>query len=224
MNTVTEKSVEYVRIAAKIMEEDGIEALSIRRVAKEAGCTSAVLYRHFDNKKHLAMIAAVKYLTAYIESFIKQYDRDDISYFQKDLIDWRLFINEAFHNKNYYQLFFCGEKETAITESLFEYYQLFPGESKKFDGLAATIALNTNLEERCQIALRRSVNFGMITFENASVLSKLTAAVFYGKFAQLPSDKSLVQAEADECYMLIYELFKRYVNPGTLLDEDCLIC
>lgn len=220
MNTITDKRAEYVRIAAKIMEEEGIDALSIRRVAKEAGCTSAVLYRHFDNKKHLAMIAAVKYLTSYIESFIRQYDRNDISYIQKDLIDWKLFISEAFYNKNYYELFFYGEKETAIAESLFEYYQLFPCEGRKFDGLAASIALNTNLEERCQIALRRSVNFGMITFENATVLSKLTATIFYGKFAHLPSDKSLIQAEADECYGLIYELFKRYVNPGTVLDAD----
>ena len=220
INNTTDKRVEYVRIAIRILEEEGIEALSIRRVAKEAGCTSAVLYRHFENKEHLLMIAAVKFLTPYIQQFIPQYKRTDISYIQKDLINWRIFINESFHNKTYYAMFFCGEQKTAIVESMFEYYELFPAERKKFDGLAASITLNNDLEERCQLGLRSAANWGLITFENAATLSKLTAAVFYGKFSQLTSDPDKIQAQADECYQLIYELFRRYVKPGTVLDAD----
>ena len=57
----------YVLIAIRIMEEEGIDGLNIRRVADEAGCTCAVLYRHFDNKQDLMMVAAVKFLQPYIK-------------------------------------------------------------------------------------------------------------------------------------------------------------
>lgn len=223
MNNTSDKRIEYVRIASRLMEEEGIEALSIRRVAKEAGCTSAVLYRHFENKEHLMMIAAVKYLTPYIEEFVTQYVRNDISYIQKDLVDWKLFISEAFHNKVYYDLFFTGEHEqkNSLSECIFEYYQMFPDDQKRFDGLTASIAMNTNLLERCRISLRRAANENLITMENADMLSNLTSAVFYGRFMQIPSsglDDKTAQIQADECYRLIYELYRVYVNPGTVLD------
>ena len=220
-NNTGEKRVEYVRIAIRLMEEEGIDALSIRRVAQEAGCTSAVLYRHFVNKENLLMIAAVKHLVPYIQEFVKQYTRKDITYIQKDLINWKLFITEAFHKKMYYELYFTGEEKDVISECIVEYYQMFPEEQKRFDGLTASIAMNTNMEERGWISLRRAANQGLITMRNAGVLSKLTAAVFYGRFLRVPAagaDEKSLQKMADECYELIYELFRKYVNPGTVLE------
>lgn len=221
MSYSNEKSIEYVRIATRIMEEEGPKALNIRRVAKEAGCTSAVLYRHFEDKEHLMMVAAVKYLTPYIEKFVTQYIRTDISYIQKDLVDWKMFINEAFHNKIYYDLFFLGQQKATIADCIFEYYQLFPEEQKQFDGLTASIAMSTNLMERAQIALRRAANYKLITVENADMLAKLAVSVFYGQFMLLPSegvDDETATVLAEECYQLIYELYTKYVNPGTVLD------
>lgn len=221
MASANEKRIEYIRIATRLMEEEGAEALSIRRVAKEAGCTSAVLYRHFENKEHLMMIAAVKFLEPYIQEFVVQFQRKDITYIQKDLILWKKFIIEAFHNKPYYDMFFFGKQKDMTSECIYEYYQLFPSEQKKFDGLTASIAMSTDMENRGLISLRRAANQGLITMERAELLSKLSANVFYGMFAQFHSSDAgddLAQATADECYRLIYELFREFVKPGTILD------
>ena len=40
---------DYIERVCKIMEKDGAEDLSIRRIAKELGCSSAALYRYFNS-------------------------------------------------------------------------------------------------------------------------------------------------------------------------------
>ena len=40
---------DYIQKAHEIIQQEGIQAVSIRRIAKEMGCSSASLYRYFDN-------------------------------------------------------------------------------------------------------------------------------------------------------------------------------
>lgn len=221
--SVNDKRIEYIQIATRILEEEGIGALSIRRVAKEAGCTSAVLYRHFENKDHLLMLASVKFLIPYIQELMFQSARTDISSIQIDLILWKKFIDEAFQNRVYYDQLFFGDQKEMLSECIYEYYSLFPDENEKFDGYTASIVMNSNLHERELIRLRRAANEKLITLDNAKLLSRLTTAVFNGMFKQVPAmkyDEVSLQMMADECYDLIYQLFKRMVKPGTKLDIE----
>lgn len=205
----------YVLIAIKIMEEEGIDALSVRRVANEAGCTCAVLYRHFDNKRDLMMVAAVKFLQPYIKRNMIDWNRDDLNFIQKNLMDWKTFIDDAFWNKPYYELFFSDPREDNLYEYMLEYYRLFPSEMVKFDGFTGAVILNTNVQDRELICLRRAANKGFISMENADLLSRLDAAVFDGLFSRCPSSKDegdTIQTLADECFKLVAELYKKYAN------------
>lgn len=221
--SVNDKRIEYIEIATRILEEEGIDALSIRRVAKEAGCTSAVLYRHFENKNHLLLLASVKFLIPYIQELMFQSSRKDISSIQIDLLLWRKFINEAFHNCVYYEQLFFGDQREMLSECIYEYFSLFPEANEMFDGYSASIIMNSNLHERELIRLRRAANEKYITLDNAKLLSRLTTAVFNGMFKQIPPmkhDEVSLQMMADECYDLIYQLFKRFVKHGTVLGVE----
>ncbi|MDO5411697.1 MAG: TetR/AcrR family transcriptional regulator [Lachnospiraceae bacterium] len=212
-------------ITNRILKEEGIGGVNIRRVAKEAGCTSAVLYKHFENREHLIMLASVKFLEPYILEFQKQIRRTDISSIQMDLILWRLFISEAFMNKPYYELMFFGPEREKLEECVYEYYQLFPEYARRFDGLGASIIFNSNISNRELIRLRRAANEGLITLENAEILSRLSSAVFQGMFMQYPytemkENPASLKLATEDCFHLIFELFRKFVKPGTVLDID----
>ena len=51
MNVNIERKRKYIKIVSDIMEKEGIDGLSIRRIAKEAGCTSAVLSQVLKQKR-----------------------------------------------------------------------------------------------------------------------------------------------------------------------------
>ena len=41
------RKIRYIEITSEILQQEGIESVTIRKVAERAGCTSAVLYKHF---------------------------------------------------------------------------------------------------------------------------------------------------------------------------------
>lgn len=223
MNLNPDRKIKYIQITSEILEEEGIAGVTIRKVAERAGCTSAVLYKHFENKEHLIMLASTRFLEPYITEFMKQTVRKDITSIQMDLILWKSFIYEAFKNRPYYELMFFSEYKDMLEECVYEYYQLFPEVQRKFDGFTASIIFSNNLSEREFIRLRRAANAGLITLENASLLGRLSVAVFNGIFTQysgLSMSEAEIQFAAEDCYYLIYALFERFVHPGTLLDVE----
>ncbi len=224
MNINTERKRRYVQITSRILESEGIGGISIRRIAREAGCTSAVLYKHFDNLEHLIAVASVHFLEPYIVEFRRVVMRKDITSIQIDLHLWKYFIREAFQNKPYYELMFFSKNKDMLEDYIYEYYSLFPAAEKDFDGFGAVIIFSNNLAEREYIRLRRAAHEGLMTMDNARLLSQLATAVFSGLFTQyhfsVEQDKSAVYMAADHCYQLIFELFRRFVNPGTDMDID----
>lgn len=217
-----ERKIRYVEITSEILEKEGIEGVTIRKVAAEAGCTSAVLYKHFENKEHLIMLASVKFLEPYIVEFMKQTARTDINSVQMDLILWKSFIYEAFRNKPYYELMFFSEQRDMLEDCVYEYYQMFPEVQRRFDGFTASIIFSNNLSERELVRLRRAAHEGLITMENATFLSRLTVAVFNGIFTQYtgPMTETDIRFAAEDCYNLIYALFQRFLEPGTKMDAE----
>ncbi|MGI6006515.1 MAG: TetR/AcrR family transcriptional regulator [Ruminococcus sp.] len=223
MNFNPERKIKYIQITSEILENEGIEGVTIRKVAEKAGCTSAVLYKHFENKEHLIMLASVKFLEPYIIEFLKQTARKDITSIQMDLWLWKFFISEAFRNKPYYELMFFSDQKDMLEECVYEYYQMFPEVQKHFDGFTASIIFSNNLNEREFIRLRRAANAGLITMENAALLGRLSVAVFQGLFNQysgMKMSETEIRFASDDCYSLIYALFRRFVEPGTKLDMD----
>lgn len=221
MNCNPERKIRYIQITGEILEKEGMEGVTIRKVAEKAGCTSAVLYKHFENKEHLIMLSSIRFLEPYITEFLEQTVRTDITSIQMDLILWKSFIYEAFKHWEYYNLMFFSEYKDMLEDCVYEYYQLFPEVQKKFDGFSASIIFSNNLSERESIRLRRAANAGLITLENAALLGRLSVAVFNGIFTQyagMNMTETDIRFAADDCYRLIYGLFARFVNPGTLLD------
>ena len=223
MNINTNRKREYIQITSHILETEGPEGIKIRRIAEAAGCTSAVLYKHFQNLDHLVMLASVKFLEPYITKFREVTRRKDISSVQMDLILWRFFIREAFSKKPYYEMMFFCSRQEQLEDYVYEYYQLFPEEVKEFDGFGASIIFSNNLREREYIRLRRAANAGALTMDDADLLSRLATAVFKGMFVEYPYEPGKsdhLEAAAEECYQLILELFKKFVKPETILDVE----
>lgn len=225
MNTNIERKRKYVQITGRILESEGMQGISIRRIAKEAGCTSAVLYKHFENLEHLIILASVHFLEPYIREFRRITKRTDLSSIQIDLYLWKFFIREAFLNKPYYEMMFFSSDKEMLEDYIYEYYSLFPELEKDFDGFSASIIFSNNLAEREYIRLRRAAHEGLITLKNAQLLSRLSTAVFNGMFVQYHfagDDRGALQIMTEDCYQLILELFQKFVNPGTDLNIEMI--
>lgn len=58
---------DYTKKTQEIIRAEGVEAASIRRIAREMGCSSASLYRYFENQSELIYYALLEQLNGYIK-------------------------------------------------------------------------------------------------------------------------------------------------------------
>ena len=57
---------DYIQKAHELIQREGVKAISIRLIAREMGCSSASLYRHFESLSELLYYAELRTLTTYI--------------------------------------------------------------------------------------------------------------------------------------------------------------
>lgn len=90
--------------ASRLLVEEGLSALTMRRIAAEVGCTSSVLYTHFGNKEELIQ-------TLWIEGFERLWRAEEVVINASGPLDllrelaWAYRTN-ALENPDYYQVMF----------------------------------------------------------------------------------------------------------------------
>ena len=105
----------------------------------------------------------------------------------------------------------------------YNFIVIMPEVQRSFDGFSASIIFSSNLSERELIRLRRAAHAGLITMENATLLSRLTVAVFNGLFTQYAGEamtETEIRFASEDCYNLIYALFQRFLEPGAKMDAE----
>ena len=122
----------FINAASEIMQSEGMDALTLRRVAQKAGYNSATLYNYFKDLDHLTVYASMKYFEDYNRN-LSRYLSDEQDDFQRFLFMWRFFCASAFrHPYAYYNLFY-GKYSNELGEIILDYYKVFPDELGDLD-------------------------------------------------------------------------------------------
>ena len=66
-------AVNFVREAIHIITEEGLPALSVRRLGREMHCNSASVYYYFNDLDELIAYASIKYFNQYVAEVSRCY-------------------------------------------------------------------------------------------------------------------------------------------------------
>ncbi len=116
---------DYIVRTSSIIKEEGGEAISIRRIAKELGCSSASLYRYFENLDELLYYAHLDSLNEYIQELSRQEKKWD-NIWDVHFGIWRAYGNEALKKVEAFECIFYRNINKNLGKALEEYYNMFP--------------------------------------------------------------------------------------------------
>lgn len=117
----------FVEAAHKIIEEEGIDAVTVRKVSKLAGYNPATLYNYFENLDYLVGFASIKYLQDYHQSL-----KDDVEQItdpeERFLAIWEKFCKYSFERPKIYRALFFKTPRYDLCEFFEFYFKMFPEE------------------------------------------------------------------------------------------------
>lgn len=169
----------FIEAADGIIEKEGMEGLSLRKVAKKAGYNSATLYNYFENLDHLAFYAAMKYVKEYTMA-LKDYLEGTENSMDRFLRVWECFCDYAYDRPEIYNAIFFPRLDKDVEHYVREYYELFPNELSSDDSTISSMLLKRNLIERAMTIMDDCVEEGYIAPEDARTANDMTLVIFEG--------------------------------------------
>lgn len=204
----------YIRTAYQIILNEGPQALSIRRLAKELGCNTANLYRYFKSLDELAGYASLQYLKDYLEELkiLLYAETDSLSKF---IAIWECFARYSFKSPEVFNNLFFGNHGGSLDEIVKDYYQMFPEDMQGMSDEDRESFLNGDFDYRNYMLALRCAKDGFFKMEDVDMVNRLSSAVYKGFLKELldmkRAGKEIDDDLADQFMECLKELVNKYV-------------
>lgn len=214
---MAEAKRKYIEAAFNLLERDGLEGVSIRKVADEVGCSSAALYRHFPDISKLVAVASIRFLRDYIED-AAVLSKVDLNPLELNLQLWECLAYYSFRNAAVYENMFFGPNVSEIySDAAHDYFEEYPEDISGLKDFMYEMFMNATIEDRDRILLDRAVELGMLSPESADYLIKVDSLLFRGVLASV---RDLDTHDEDELRRVTHEFMQLLIRSYMTQLED----
>lgn len=137
----------FIEATEKLIKEEGIDGLSIRKIAAEAGYNSATLYNYFKDLEHLVLFASVRHLREYVNELQKPL-KPDMNALEIYRVIYEVFSRMSFRSPEIFYNMFFGRYNGKLSQVLQQYYELFPDELGEHKGFVRRMLCEGNIYKR----------------------------------------------------------------------------
>lgn len=169
--------ITFIRATREIVDQEGIENVSIRKVAARAGFNSATMYLYFKDIDELITLASMSYLENYCRTLAA-----DLSQMKTPLDTyihtWKVFCQYAFTYPDVFYHLFYKPHSTPLEETVHRYYQIYPHQLDHISGTLYHMLYSGTLENRNRQVLLPLAEEGMIRLEHVDMINVMTVCYF----------------------------------------------
>ncbi|WP_278674909.1 TetR/AcrR family transcriptional regulator [Acidaminococcus fermentans] len=167
----------FVEATEKILKEEGVPGVTIRRIAAEAGYNSATLYNYFQDLDELVLFGSVCFLRDYLLDLARQLKTEMTSLERYQTI-YRCFNESAFQYPEIFYNMFFGRYSAKLGYVIQIYYlDLFPEELQGLPVDVREMVIQGTLVERDQVVMKSLVKEGYVARERAAETLEIIVAL-----------------------------------------------
>ncbi len=140
--------IAFVEATQSLIDENGLEKISIRKIADKAGFHNSTIYLYFKDVNQLILLASLKHFNEYSQK-LAEYSSIIASPTDKFLAIWDAFGQTVFRKPHIFHNFFFGKYSQNLTPIITQYYRLFPEEKTNYSKEIEDMFYGNNIKERC---------------------------------------------------------------------------
>lgn len=169
----------FISSTVQIIENRGLEDVTVRDVAKLSGYNPATIYNYFDNSRQLIFFASINFMKEYfkeIENIIDKSDDPIKNYLEL----WEKFCQYSYQNPEiYYSIF--GENIDESPKILIEkYFKLYPEDFHYSPAEYLPVLTDTFADKNISKPLENCVEKGYLTREEAKKVDEINMFFYQG--------------------------------------------
>lgn len=185
----------FIDATMKLIEEEGVEGVSIRKVATITGYNSATLYSYFQNLDHLILLACIKFLKEYVDG-LDEYTAKAKDELEKFRLIWDFFCECSFKNPEIYQAIFFSKLDFNRRDfenfyEIKEFYEIYPEEINESFTKLHRMILKLDIYERNKILIIDLARKGFISPSHINTLNNMQVLLYKGLLEEAVSPKEV---------------------------------
>lgn len=169
----------FINATVKVIEQEGIDRVTVRKVADVAGYTASTVYNYFDELSHLVFFASMRHLEDYnihLESKLKEAKNP----VEKYISTWEFFFEHSFKMPQTFNAVFMSNLGIDPKELIDRYYTIYSSNLEKFSEELKFIVLEHDMFERNRPMLEEAANEGYIKHEDVEFILGSSIFIWQG--------------------------------------------
>jgi AcrR family transcriptional regulator len=169
----------FIDATHEVIENEGVDAVTVRKVADLAGYNSATLYNYFNNLDHLIGYAAIKYLKDYyliLDDYIKEADNRELKY----LKIWEVFCIHSYKRPKIFKAIFFLTPNDDVKEIFDNYFEIYPSDFGMHTEDLLPMLNASSIHDRNRNSLMFLVKEGIIDAAALDELNDMTILMYRG--------------------------------------------
>lgn len=167
----------FVEATEKILKEEGVPGVTIRRIAAEAGYNSATLYNYFQDLDELILFGSVCFLRDYLLDLTRHL-KPEMTSLERYRTIYQCFNERAFQDPEIFYNMFFGRYSAKLGHVIQVYYlDLFPEELQGLPADVREMVVRGTLVERDQVVMESLVKEGFVAAERAEDTLEIIVAL-----------------------------------------------
>ena len=209
----------FIDATVQIIDEEGIDNVTIRKIANIAGYNSATIYNYFQEVSHLIFFAAIRYLKTYADTLPDYMSRGDNA-LERYLLLWECFCKYSFQQPKIYFTIFASNLGSQPEDLLSHYYDMFPQDLDKLPEELKPMFLESNLLKRGEIALNQCIKEGYVTEGTAERMNEIIILIWHGILTGILNNRR--RCEPNEAVDITMKYIKEIVFK--FMDSNSIKC
>lgn len=206
----------FIDSAVSIIEEEGFDSITIRKVADKAGYNSATLYNYFRNLDHLKALTALTFITDYTVA-LDTYVNDAKDTCEVNSKIWECFYKYSYESPNIFFSIFGNYLSKDNNKYFKEFYDIYPDRLVSKSESVCEMLVKENIYDRSMILLQKCAKDGFFREEDLEAINEMTFFIYRGMITKLITQEDYKVTEdefvktAMEYTNRVFESYK--INP-----------
>lgn len=184
----------FINATSEIIDKEGIDNVTIRKIADAAGFNSATIYNYFEDLSHLIFFASMSVIKKYTDALPRYIEKAE-NPLERYFLIWECFCKFSFSSpKVYYAVFSANLGTRSI--NMAKYYEYSPYDLVAIpDDDIKAMLLEASQSKRVLISLQQCIKEGYILEEDAEEIALRHYLIWQGMLTMFINNRSSYTVE-----------------------------
>ncbi|PIC63492.1 TetR family transcriptional regulator [Sporosarcina sp. P13] len=203
----------FIEATEQVIEKEGVQHVTARKIADLAGYTSSTIYNYFEELNHLIFFGSLRFLDEYITDLSKYIDREEEP-LEKYLSSWECFCKHSYNNPQIYNVIFISDLGSELNELLKRYYKIYPNDLLKLPEEIKMLVMENDLSKRSKGMLHNAVQNKHLSDESLEAIVDITILMWKGMLTTLLNNRTHYTPEQATAITMNYirEIMSHYTK------------